>query len=39
VKVTPDERRAEVRAVGAYEWGPAVAEIERDLHQTSDGKS
>src|SRR6202011_4902827 len=34
VKVSEDELLAEVRTVGADEWEQAVAESERDLHQT-----
>ena len=34
VKVSEDELLAEVRTVGADEWEQAVAEAERDLHQT-----
>ena len=34
VKVNEDELLAELRTVGADEWEQAVAEAERDLHQT-----
>jgi hypothetical protein len=37
VKVSEDELLAEVRTVGADEWEQAVAEAERDLHQTPGG--
>jgi len=35
VKVNEDELLAELRTVGADEWEQAVAEAERDLHETS----
>jgi len=35
VKVNEDELLAELRMVGADEWEQAVAEAERDLHETS----
>ena len=44
VKVSEDELLAEIRSVGADEWEQAVAEAERDLHDTGhlesqDGRS
>jgi len=33
--VNEDELLAELRTVGADEWEQAVAEAERDLHETS----
>jgi len=35
VKVNEDELLAELRTVGGDEWEQAMAEAERDLHQTS----
>jgi hypothetical protein len=35
VKVSEDELLAELRTVGADEWEQAMAEAERDLHETS----
>jgi hypothetical protein len=35
VKVNEDELLAELRTVGADEWEQAIAEAERDLHETS----
>jgi hypothetical protein len=37
VKVSEDELLAELRSVGADEWEQAVADAERDLHETSGG--
>lgn len=39
VKVSEDELLAELRSVGADEWEQAVAETERDLQETPDGKA
>ena len=39
VKVSEDELLAEVRSVGADEWEQAVAEAERDLHETAVGSA
>ena len=36
VKVNEDELLAELRTVGGDEWEQAMAEAERDLHETSD---
>ena len=37
VMVSEDELLAELRAVGADEWEQAVAQAERDLHETAAG--
>ena len=37
LKVNEDELLAEIRTVGADEWEQAVAEAERDVHQTPGG--